>query len=166
MQKHETILVTFNEMEADIDVEIAPLILEIWRAGITTTFSCQGGRSGLAWIQFLTSGDAAQFLNSVVGPYDKDEDSLYSRIRHGRRTFYQPYDGHWIYEAHVQDNSTEFVRAGQGKGSLCEISYGTPELCFRYSVRFPRSDIPTLERRMRQMNERNSRPKVAVGGVG
>jgi hypothetical protein len=38
---HPTVLVQVGEMVADIDVELAPLITELWKAQLFTTRSCQ-----------------------------------------------------------------------------------------------------------------------------
>ena len=39
--KHKTVQVKYKDMIAEIDEEIAPLILEIWKADINTDNSCQ-----------------------------------------------------------------------------------------------------------------------------
>lgn len=41
MRTHPATIVSHGEMTAEIDVELVPLILEIWRAGIGTIHSCQ-----------------------------------------------------------------------------------------------------------------------------
>jgi len=41
VRTHPATIISHGELEAEIDIELAPLILEIWRAGITTIHSCQ-----------------------------------------------------------------------------------------------------------------------------
>ena len=81
MPKHKTVHVKVGLFEAEIDEEIAPLIEEIWKAGMGTTNSCQENQPDVAWIEFYSSIDAAEFLDVVAGEYSDEFDSLYNRIR-------------------------------------------------------------------------------------
>jgi len=49
---HKTVRVVSGQWHADIDVEIAPLIKALWRAGIETTGSCQDSPRGWVWLAF------------------------------------------------------------------------------------------------------------------
>ena len=62
-----------------MDEEIAPLILALWKADIYTVNSCQENMPGIAWVEFLTADDAAEFLN-LVAEYEEGIDTLYNRI--------------------------------------------------------------------------------------
>src|SRR5262249_44089247 len=85
-KEHKQVTVRWKGMEAEVDEELAPLILTLWKNGIVTTNSCQENRPGIAWIEFLTPEDARLFLNKVVEYPTKEEvdgpfwETLYGRI--------------------------------------------------------------------------------------
>jgi hypothetical protein len=151
MADHETVYVQFGDMEADIDVGIAPLIEEVWRAGIMTGLSCQEIRPGKARIVFLTAEDAETFLNIVVGEYSHDYDSLYNRIRQAWSTGDEDKDSWWDFATGADDESIEDDDLPDGSGE--EWSIGPPQFKFSISIRFPVTDIPVLLERMKVHNE-------------
>lgn len=151
MVRHPTVLLRIGEQEAEIDVEIAPLIEQIWTAGIETTNSCQENQPGMAWIEFLTAIDAADFLNAVAGEYSNEFDSLYNRIAHGWEPLASRPVGWCEYSLHPWDASVE--QKWVNEDEIDEAPTGPPEFVFSVSVRFPRTDIPLLIERMRASNE-------------
>lgn len=62
---HETKKVKFGNMEADVDLLIAPLILRLWKHGIKTCQSCAENEPGVVWIQFPEYEDAKRFFDAV-----------------------------------------------------------------------------------------------------
>lgn len=50
---HKTVVVKFGQLSEDIDVEIALLIEQIWKAGISTMMTCQETDPGIAWIDSI-----------------------------------------------------------------------------------------------------------------
>ncbi len=102
---HRQVTVQVGDWQAEIDEGIAPLIQEIWRAGIETFMSCQQDFHGWIWIQFADVKNAVAFLN-VVAPYEEateGPDTLYSRMHH-----WFPNHGpisNWLYELDVQDHA-------------------------------------------------------------
>jgi len=75
--EHETVLISFNEMDAQIDIELAPIILWLWKQGIETTYCCQGyrGEQGAdrwervapgAYISFAPGNHASRFVKALV----------------------------------------------------------------------------------------------------
>lgn len=72
--RHKTVSISYRRIKADIDVEIVPLIRELWRLGIRTNFCCQGegglevGGPGSAYIQFADS-PSAEYFEHVVYNY-------------------------------------------------------------------------------------------------
>ena len=66
MTQHKQVAIEWRGRRAEVDEEMAPLILALWRAGISTTLSCQENRPGIAWIAFATPEDARRFLNRVA----------------------------------------------------------------------------------------------------
>jgi len=149
-EKHRTVKVQVGEMQADIDEEIAPLIRELWEAGIETLNSCQDNPSGFVWVQFATTTDAAAFLD-IVAQYDDEPDGLYARIT-GRCDCLDDSPPPWQYHAHPEDYClVEGYTDDDG-----EVEYwheGDPEFFFWMSVRFPRSDYPTVLARLVRYNE-------------
>jgi len=158
MKGHETVYVKYGAMEADIDVEIAPLILEIWRAGLVTLNSCKENRPGWVWIQFLIAEHAATFLD-IVAVYEEGIECLYNRIRHEWDHDVGPPDGLWKYDALVQDLSV--LQEEVEDGVIEEASAGPSDFIFNMSIRFPKADLPIIEERLRLHNELAGRMKEA-----
>jgi hypothetical protein len=65
--------------EAEVDVEIAPLILALWRLGLDTVNSCQNNH-GRVWIEFGSVEDGECFLDTILS-YDTDMFGLYNRAK-------------------------------------------------------------------------------------
>jgi hypothetical protein len=64
-QEHKSIKLWCDEYECEIeiDIKIAPLIKEIWKAGISTVNSCENNvPENYFWIQFRSSSDLEKFL--------------------------------------------------------------------------------------------------------
>jgi hypothetical protein len=90
--------VSFGEWSADVDVEIAPLVFELWRGGIETVSACQDeGESllalahsapwlveqsrvyaGRAYVDLLHTDDACRFLDAVTNAGPRN--ALYRRM--------------------------------------------------------------------------------------
>lgn len=158
--KHKTVQVRVGEMRADIDEEIAPLIRELWRAGIDTLNSCQENRPGIVWVQFATADDAAMFLN-VVAEYDEEPDGLYARIT-GRSDRCEHSPPPWDYHALPEDLG--LIEAFLDDDEIDEWHEGESEFLFNMSVRFPRCDFPAVLARLVRYNE--EREKLASDAAG
>lgn len=146
MNEHPTVEVSVGEWSEQIDVEIAPLIEQIWRSGIETTNSCQENPTGRVWIEFLTAFDAADFLDAVVGGFSQNPNSMYARIRQDSEE-----KERWEYSVHPRDASLEQVWLSDDE--MQEVPTGPPEFVFSHSIRFPKSDLPLVIERMRGFNE-------------
>jgi hypothetical protein len=154
MPGHEQIRVCWGEWEADVDAEIAALVEEIWRAGLWTWNSCQANPEGRVWIEFARADRAQRFLEIVAQEYDPDLWSLYQRIR----CHWMPgdtdieafeRDQQWHYEIYEpRDNNVVF---DPEQNSDLEL-LGPPSFTFSLSVRFPRSDLAEVYRRVRAFN--------------
>jgi hypothetical protein len=78
---HKQTRVAWQGREAEVDEELAPLILALWKAGIDTLLSCQENRPGVAWICFPTARDAKNLLDAVaVCPDQKDLRTVGDRL--------------------------------------------------------------------------------------
>jgi hypothetical protein len=161
---HREVHVKWVHREADIDEDIAELVLECWKNGIDTLFSCQGDPSESpvrrAWVAFPHS-DLERFLGVAVGPYDPDWslDSIYNRaLGH-----VAPPDGNepslegwqawhgacgWDYSVHVRDafDPDEPVDAEDPP----------PWIQTAISVRFPFTDLDEVVRRLREARKDKS----------
>ena len=149
-RRHATVVVEVGDQAASIDVDIAPLIRELWRARICTSKSCQENRPGIVWIQFPTERDAATFLG-IVAEYEKGIDTLYNRIanvwksEHVKLAF-------WEYKVHPTDLSLQ-LESDESDQSRNESHQGISEFVFSVSIRFPKEDVSVLIERLRQHNE-------------
>jgi len=76
---HKQVRIRHGEMEADVDEEIAPLILELWRAGVETISSCQNYLGFGVWI-IVSAASAAAFDRLLRG----------YRRPHKRKLFTEP----------------------------------------------------------------------------
>jgi hypothetical protein len=153
---HHMVRVRVGEWEADIDEEIAPLIEEIWKADIDTANSCQENKPGIVWIEFLSADDAASFLN-IVAEYEEEIDSLYNRIRHGWDSISGRLSApFWEYTIHPQDFALQ--QEVDEEDCVDEWHEGIADFFFSVSIRFPRSDVPTLLERLRRYNGATREP--------
>jgi hypothetical protein len=135
---HPQVHVKVGPMEADVDEQLAPLISEMWRAGVETIMSCQHHptpefeKSGLptAWVWlYMYAPHAEQFCSIVAGEHDEDPNSLYQRISGDKLS--DP-DRNWWYDGHATNVHGEIM--------------------FDISVRFPVEDLPEVYERMRRFN--------------
>jgi hypothetical protein len=149
--RHKQVEVEWRGMRAEIDEELAPLILALWKAGIVTLNSCQENFPGIAWIQFLSANDAEKFLNRVAA-YPREEDlhlvngrsyvgdvpfweTLYGRVaRFGS-------EGDWHYALYLFDRG---VKEEIVDDVVVRTCLGPSNFTFCVSVRFPRTDIPLI----------------------
>jgi len=71
---HKEILVSYGNLQAEIDEGIAELVLECWKAGIVTSFCCENeGDSGEIWLQFPKPEYARKFMNITMCDADPGE---------------------------------------------------------------------------------------------
>lgn len=126
---HPTVHVSYGEEDADIDENLAPLILECWKAGFGTNMSCQETEPDEAWIEFADTESARMFVGIVVGWFDEDGEFAAHCMGHLS-------DG-WYYFASP-------IWPADGSNSI-------PDFCI--SVYFPHGDIPVALRRIREHNQ-------------
>ena len=79
---HPTVSLECKGEMIDIDVEIAPLMKEIWKAGIETNMSCQDNTpKGYILLGFHGSMAADSFLLVVFGGQDIKNSDVYRRAQ-------------------------------------------------------------------------------------
>ena len=161
MSEHKTVFVRWEDEEAWIDEEIAPLIRELWKAGFTTLNSCQENRPGWVWIQFLHASDAETFLN-IVARYEKGVHTFYNRIRQEWTTIAGELEGEWEYDVHPMDMAVEEMLVGDD--CIKESCTGPSDFIFTFSIRFPKTDLPLILRRVRRHNK-NISPRERIGHI-
>ncbi len=140
MTCHEKTHVKYQDMEADVDAAIGPLIYELWRAGLYPSESCQGTESEGIWIEFSDLGDVNTFL-LLVAEYEEGNDSLYWRITRG---WEDSHEGGWRFTPNFWEcpfNENEDARDGP------------PACIFVISISIPRTDLPAVAARLKEQND-------------
>lgn len=157
-ERHKTVTVEVGRWRAEVDELIAPLVRELWIAGISTTMSCQGEVQGTVWIAFDDAAMLASFLN-VVAEFDADPNSLYNRIC---RQF--PVDDEdRVWEFGLLPDDTAFCPEDPGGENPKQAVPGAPtDVFLLMSVWFPRSDLELVLQRVRRYN-RHSLPSASLG---
>jgi hypothetical protein len=139
-----------GDMEAEVDEELADLILEMWKAGIFTIMSCQEGPEsfgGRAWVQ-MPAESAEAFLD-IVAPFDP-EDDFYNRVT----GMWEPDDWETFRREHAWQYRAEPMNLGVDEkeledGSVEEFAVGPTSFEILVQIAFPPADIPELVRRLR-----------------
>jgi len=173
VRTHRTKVVEHGDLAAEVDLEIAPLVLEIWRAGIGTIHSCQDvGENlaelatrlphvadiakrelGRASIGFAGGEPLLRFLGALANAGPRD--GFYERMAHWASP------GAWQLVLGLQDPGLEGDDEDPGDQGLAPD--GVPLTQFvaaSFQVRFPRSDVGEMIGRMRRHNRGGT---VALG---
>lgn len=126
-----------------IDKGIATLLQAIWKHGIRTTNSCEENQPGIVWIEFLTIGELNKFLN-LIAVYPKKNEifwkTLYSRIISNSEK------DNWKYNINIIDWGVDVKIVGDEAISTFK---GKHNLDFTASVRFPKSDLKEILKRLK-----------------
>ena len=140
-REHSTVTVTVGDWSAEIDVDIAPLIREIWKAGIETMMSCQEALPGIAWIEFPEVKEILRFLNMVT-LFEPGIDTLYNRINPTLTGAKSAPD--WEYQFNLLDNLADEEEQVVAGLTVFDATVG---------VFFPVTDMPVLIDRLRIFND-------------
>ena len=138
---HSTVTVEVDPWREEIDEVLAPLIRQIWIAGIETVMSCQETEPGIAWIEFPGVEALFRFLN-LVTRYESGVDTLYNRIRYQLTgSMSAPV---WEYQLNLMD-----IFEGQEEQTSDGLT------CFEATVGayFTVTDIPVLLQRLQAFND-------------
>jgi hypothetical protein len=150
--EHRQVTIAWRRRAAEVDEQMAPLILLLWKLGIAVSGCCQEIDPGRAWVQFPRFQDAVRFLNLVAEyPADADlhevrgqlvvgdvpyTDTLYSRIEGLDRAEDWEYHVHWYNRAVLEEDDEEDEN---------EVRCTGPTNCdFKVCIQFPRTDLPLL----------------------
>jgi hypothetical protein len=129
---HKEVRVQWDDLDTEIDEQIAPLILELWKAGLMTLMSCQDNPEGWVWVQFPLVLFAEAFMDLM----EKESGIPLFDLR--RRWKYDIYPV-TLPEALFDDYPEALMPNG-------------PSLRFTVSVRFPKADLPTVLETVRRHN--------------
>lgn len=141
----------------EVDVMLAPVIEEIWRAEIDTVSCCQDAadlgaeflqarphlaaraqyNAGYAYVDFPDEDDAAAFLDAVANAGPRDD--FYERMTHWAAP------GAWRKHAHFWDVGR--LESDDDEGYASDFRLGSAQICF------PISDIDEIVRRLQRYNE-------------
>ena len=147
-RQHRAVLVQVGQWSEEIDEGIAPLIREMWIAGIETFMSCEQDGFGKVWIAFTALEELAGFLN-IVAEYEAGAETLYNRMNY--KLLMNDEGPAWEYEMFVDDSALFEAESHADKPEDCQYN-GPPDFYFTFSVRFPPSDLPFVLTRMQQHN--------------
>jgi hypothetical protein len=152
---HRKVEVVWESLRAQVDEELAPLILALWKVGILTYRSGRDDDSATAYIVFPTFKDAKEFLDLVAE--DRPRRRYGNVIGQGdagdlrfRDTFYGMIMGcgcigDWVYTVEPCDRGVEW---GKVDGRWQGRRVGPADLDFLFRIRFPMSHVPQLVQRI------------------
>lgn len=173
MRTHPATIVERGDLTVEVDLELAPLVREIWRAGIETIHSCQDAGENLAELATRLShvaeiarrelGRASigfsgvepvmGFLDALANAGPRDE--FYERMAHwAAPDAWQLVLGLQDVGLGGDDEDPTGQRLAPDGTPLSQFGVGS------FQVRFPRSDIGEMTERMRRHNRGEA---VALG---
>jgi len=150
-RKPNLTVVQHGDWTAHVHPAVAPLMIEIWKAGIVTIDSQPEPRIGWVQLEFMTPRDARKFVN-LVARYDANPFGIYNRIRGDRvaNDAEQEVHGRWEFGLHPCDIAIEQDEGNEHVAG--ERTTGPVDFQFAVSIAFPISDTPTLVQRLREFN--------------
>jgi hypothetical protein len=129
-----------------VDEGLADLLQLMWNLGFNTWNSCQENRPGIAWIEFISTGDCTNFLN-LIDHYSQDDSIPFAETLYGRVTGLGEDSCNWRYNAHLMNyGETETIVGDE----IITTFNGYNDFHFSMSIRFPVSDIPLLVEILKQ----------------
>ncbi|MEO5679042.1 MAG: hypothetical protein ABIS47_05165 [Acidimicrobiales bacterium] len=168
MRTHPATLISHGAWSAEVDVELAPLVLQIWKAGIPTIHSCQDVGENIATLTHRLPhlADVARRERGRASLGFADVDGLLSfhdlLANAGLRDDFYERLLHWASPAAWQ--CTIGLRdLGLEEDEVPRAPDGTPSsrlAAVSFQVRLPRADIAEATARL----ERHHRGEEAAGG--
>jgi hypothetical protein len=134
MKPHKTVRVRYKDYDEKIDVLIAPLIYECWRAGVNTVMSCQEVeycQKKCVWIEFDTSEDLDYFVQLIAVNDKLRAHAAMSQNQDDPTTS-------WHSALYIDDFS------GPGEPHMCGLVI---------SLYFPQSDINSIVATLKEFND-------------
>jgi hypothetical protein len=147
---HRTVLVEHGSLRAEIDEALAPLVVETWKAGVSTHCSCEDpaalgedrrSLTGYVQLGFPCVAEAQAWVRIVRNHERSGGAALYNRMTHrGIRG-----EAGWQYAVSAYDAAYDYA---------ADRSMGPSALDFLVFVYVPRADLPTVLRRLEAHNSR------------
>jgi hypothetical protein len=135
--------IKYQDQEADIDLAIASLILNLWKLDIHTMNSCEDNvPKGFVWIEFVSVYDAERFLD-IVAKYSKGKGSVYGRIT---GWYCDAELEAWIYNTHVFDYGVD--EEFSNDDVISTTFSGQHQFQFSMSIGFPRRDLRFVKKQI------------------
>jgi len=156
--RHRTVRVTYGDRSAEIDEQIAPLIKQMWKAGINTCQSCEDSPAGWVRIQFPSSFELEEFLNAI-GDYDDKIGSLHDRLCRGYDRIAWPRVAQWRYEVIVADLAIDEIETESGEYQ--EVYTPPPAFAMWIDLYFPFNDLGDVLKRIKRHNRKHVKPQNA-----
>jgi len=152
-RKPNLTVVQHGDWTAYVHPAVAPLMIEIWKAGIVTIDSQPEHRVGWVQLEFMTRRDARKFVNPAAR-YDVDPFGIYNRIRGDwvANDTEQEVHGRWEFGLHPCDIAIEQDETSENGDD--ERTTGPVDFQFAVSIAFPISDTSMLVQRLREFNGR------------
>lgn len=160
MRTHPAVEVAHGDLRAEVDVGLAPLVLEIWRAGIGTIHSCQDvgenvaglarrlphleevvrRQTGRASIGFGHPELLLRFYDALANAGPRND--FYERMVHWASP------GAWEALAGIHDTGLEEATGPPAADGTPLTRFTAPS----FQARFPRTDVDEMVERMRRHN--------------
>ena len=147
-RRHATVVVEVGAWREEVDEAIAPLIAEVWKAGIPTLMSCQETDPRVAWIEFEEVAHLQQFLN-LVAVYEDGAGTMYNRIAH-ELVAPAPATASWEYQLNPLD-------CGEDRGARPHAACAC-DFVFTAGVYIPHADLTAVLDRLRRHRRRPISP--------
>jgi hypothetical protein len=152
--RRKRVKIQHGDQVARVDEDLAPLILEIWQAGIHTIGARRCKFCCCICVCFRDALHAEAFLD-IVGQFDTDPDSLYQRIL-AMRGGDQSKCGLWSYGMILYDLSLFNDRNEKEDPDMPSM------FNFFVDIEFPASDLPEILKRLEAHNAAAGLPRPAL----
>lgn len=133
-EHHETIFLHVKDMEADIDIKIAPLISEIWKTGIITYNSCENNiPANYVWIEFADYEHAKKFIDYISYDLSRTAPMYYRMMGED--------EPRWIFGMlpHELNDDPDY-------------KHDNAYIVYTISIRFPQCDLEEVYERFKSWN--------------
>ncbi len=138
MKHHPTARVERMGSALDIDELIAPLLRDMWKAGIDTFDSCQGNPEGWVRIAFPSDHDLKRFLDAAAPPA-LGRANVHDRAETCQRRWTRNLRRRWRYTVSVIDEDSPCCQE-------CRASQTRARFNVWIVLRFPVEDLPAVHR--------------------
>ncbi|HQP38773.1 MAG TPA: hypothetical protein PLI95_26490, partial [Polyangiaceae bacterium] len=155
MRTHTAVRVERDGEPFAIDELIAPLVAEVWKAGISTVDSCQGEPEGWVRIAFPSSIDLGRFLDATAPPA-RELRTLHDRAETCQRRWTGRLRRRWRYTVSVIDDETPLCPE-------CRANQARAQFDVAIILHFPVEDLTVVHRNLRAFKAAPLRDSMSLG---